>query len=396
MKKSQGFATRNIHAGNDTQFPVGAVNQPIYASSTFVFPSPESGARRFALKEKGMIYSRVQNPTVEALEKKLAVMEGDGDYEAIAFASGMSAIATLFFHFLEKDDEIIAHKAIYGGTYHFLTKIITKFGIKTKIVDFTSLEKVKKAITSKTRILYFETPTNPLLEVIDIQAVSGIGKKNKILVVIDNTFTPPFIQSPLKEGVDITVYSLTKSINGHSDVIAGAIVGSRQAINQIRYKTSMFLGGTMSPFSAFLVARGMASLKERLQTHCHNGQQAALFLNQHPKVEKVFYPGLTSHKDHQIAKKQMYNGYGGILSFILKGGYNAGKKLMQEVKMIKLAVSLGGVESLIEHPASMTHSEYSKEEREKFGIYDGLVRLAVGLEDTEDIIADLSQAFKKL
>lgn len=392
--KYKGFATKNIHIGNEPEFPVGAINPPIYASSTFVFPSVEAGSRRFALKEKGTIYSRWGNPTVGSLEKKLAALEETEG--ALAFASGMNAITTLFFHLLRSGDEVVAHKALYGGTFHALSKILPKFEIKTNFVDFKDLAKVKQAITKKTKMLYFETPTNPLMEIIDIKKVSELGKSRNILVAMDNTFAPPFIQTPTQLGVDVVVHSLTKYISGHSDLIAGAVMGSEDFIHELKWRTAFFLGGTMSPFTAYLALRGMMTLKQRLETHCSNAIKVANFLEQHPKVDKVYYPGLSSHHGHQIAKKQMKNGFGGTMSFVLKGGFAAGKELMEKVKMIKLAVSLGGVESLIEHPASMTHSEYSKQEREKAGIIDGLVRFSVGIEDVEDIVADLSQALKKI
>jgi len=392
MKKARfsGDSTKNIHAGNKPEFPVGAINPPIYASSTFVFPDVTVGANRFAFKEKGTIYSRWGNPTVDALEEKLAAMEGAGG--AIALASGMCAITSLFYHFLQQGSEVIVHTALYGGTFNFLANMIGKFGVRVHFVDFQDLARVEKLINKKTKLLYFETPTNPLMQVIDIKAVAELGRKYKIVTVLDNTFAPPPIQRPLKLGIDIVVHSLTKYINGHSDVIAGAIMGSQMQIDAIRKQTTFFLGGTMSPFTAFLVSRGMATLIARLDRHNYNAEKVVEFLDNHPKVETVYYPGLVTHKNHDIAASQMNGGYGGVLAFVLKGGYRAGRGLMEHVQMIRLAVSLGGVESLIEHPASMTHSEYSKKEREKAGIYDGLVRLAVGLEYAEDIVSDLRHA----
>lgn len=394
MGRRAGFATKNIHAGNKPEFPIGAINTPIYASSTYVFPSAKEGARRFTFAKEGTIYSRWGNPTVTALEKKLAALEQTDS--AIAVASGMNAITSVFFHFLQAGDALLAHPTLYGGTYQFFANILPRFGIKTKFVDFNKPEALKKRINKQTKIIYFETPTNPLLEIIDIAAISKIGKKNNLLVVMDNTFAPPYLQYPLKQGVDLVVHSLTKYINGHSDIIGGAIIGRKRLVEAVRRQTTFFLGGTMSPFTAFLVSRGLATLKERLRAHCSNAQAIAEFLEEHPKVEKVFYPGLPSHSGHLLAQKQMYDGFGGMLSFILKGGYKAGEKLMGRVKIPALAVSLGGVESLIEHPASMTHSEYSKQEREKAGIYDGLLRLSVGIEEVDDLIVDLSTALAKI
>lgn len=396
MKKisAKGDSTKNIHSGNDPEFPVGAINTPIYASSTFVFPDVATGANRFAFKEDGTIYSRWGNPTVSALETKLAQMEKAGG--AIALASGMNAITSLFYHYLSQGSEVIAHSALYGGTFQYLSNMITKFGVKVHFMNFQNLAEVEKIINKNTKILYFETPTNPLMQVVDIQAVARLGKKHKVLVAMDNTFAPPPIQRPISLGVDIVVHSLTKYINGHSDIIGGAIIGSHKNIDAIRKQTTFFLGGTMSPFTAFLVSRGMTTLTMRLQKHSTSAMKVAKFLENHKKVEMVYYPGLPTHKNHNVAKKQMRGGYGGVLSFILKGGFNKGRSLMEQVDLIKLAVSLGGVDSLIEHPASMTHSEYSQKDREKAGIYDGLVRLAVGLEDVEDIIDDLDQALKKI
>ncbi len=388
------FATLNIKVGVKEADPnFGSVIPPIYPSSTFKFPSAEEGAARFAFKSPGMIYSRLSNPTVVALEKRLAAMEG-GE-KCIATASGMSAITTVLMHFLKKGDHVITHKAIYGGTFELLARIIPKYGIEVDFVDFTNIDNVRKKIKPNTKIIYFESPTNPLLEVIDIEAVCKIAKKHKILTVFDNTFANPPLQYPLKLGVDIVIYSLTKYINGHSDIIGGAIISRKEIIEDIFKRSFIFLGPTLSPFAAYLILRGMTTLEIRMKKHCDNAEKVARFLENHPKIKKVYYPSLSSHPGHKIARKQM-NGYGGVLSFEVKGGYEAGKVLVNSVKIINLAVSLGAVESLIEHPASMTHSELTPEERKKAGIKDGLIRLSVGLEDVEDIINDLSQALEKI
>ena len=387
------FSTKAIKSGLEIADPhYGSVAPPIYPSSTFRFPSVEEGARRFKTLD-GMIYSRLSNPTVKALEKRLASVEGAE--AALATSSGMSAILTVLLHFLKAGDEIIAHKTIYGGTFELITKILPRFGIKPRLVDFTKPTSVEKAISKKAKILYFESPTNPLLEIIDIKKISKIAKKHNLLTVFDNTFANPPLQYPLKLGVDVVVYSLTKYINGHSDVIAGAILSSKKIIDSILRQTSVFLGPTLSPFAAYLILRGMATLEIRMKRHSESAMKIAEFLAKHPKITNVYYPGLKTHKGYEIAKKQM-NDFGGVLAFEVKGGLKAGKKLVSSVKIINLAVSLGAVESLIEHPASMTHSELTPEEREKAGIKEGLIRLSVGLEDPKDLINDLSQALNKI
>ncbi len=388
------FSTKLIKtAVEESDKNFGSVVPPVYLASTFRFPSAEEGAARFSFRSDGPIYSRVANPTVQALEKKLAAMEESE--AALATASGMSAILTTLLHFLRSGDQIIAHKAIYGGTFELLSNILPRFGIHTSFLDLTQPQNLEKSITSNTKLIYFESPTNPLLEIIDIKKICAIAKKNKIKTVFDNTFANPPLQYPLKLGVDVVVYSLTKYINGHSDVIGGAIISDKKTIHDIFQKTLIFAGPTLSPFSAYLVLRGMSTLSERMQKHSATTLKVAKFLQKHPLVKKVYYPGLPEHPGHQIAKAQM-SSFGGVLSFEVKGGYEAGKKLVNSVKIITLAVSLGSVESLIEHPASMTHSELSAEEKEKAGIKDSLIRLSCGLEDPEDIIQDLSQALEKI
>lgn len=388
------LSTGNIHLGIKGIDPhFGSVVAPIYPSSTFIFPSAADGANRFSGKSKGMIYSRFTNPTVNLLEKRLAALE-EGEM-AIATSSGMSAIVTTLFHLLKSGDEIIAHQTLYGGTSEFLTNILPRYQIKTHFVDFKKPETIKKYLNQKTKILYFESPTNPLLEIIDIKKIVKITKNNKLITVFDNTFSPPPLQSPLKLGVDIVIHSLTKYINGHSDIIGGAIIGKRKFLESIFNKTYIFFGPTLSPFAAYLALRGLMTLEVRIKKQSQSALQIAQFLAKHPKILKVYYPGLKTHPHYQLAKRQMTD-FGGVLSFEVKGGVKAGEKLVNNVKVIKLAVSLGACESLIEHPASMTHSEISEEKRRKIGISDGLIRLSVGLEDTDDLINDLKQALAKI
>lgn len=387
------LSTKNIHVGTRESDPTfGSVVPPIYPSSTFTFPSVEEGARRFAGKSKGMIYSRLANPTVQALEKRLVALE-EAEM-AIATASGMAAITLTLLHFLKKGDSVISHRVVYGGTFEFLSSILPRYGIKVRFVDFNDISALKKSLDKTTKIIYFESPTNPLLEVIDIKKVTFLAKKHKVLTVFDNTFAPPPLQYPLKLGIDIVIHSLTKYLSGHSDLIGGAVIGSKKHLGDIFNKSFIFFGPTLSPFAAYLVLRGMETLEVRVEKQCQSAFTIAKLLENHPKVKSVYYPKLSSHPQYKIAKKQMSD-VGSILSFEVKGGYKAGKKLANSVKIIELAVSLGAVESLIEHPASMTHSEMTSKERKKSGIKEGLIRLSVGLEDIEDLIGDLKQALGK-
>lgn len=391
------ISTKNIHIGVKEADPnFGSVVPPIYSTSTYVFPSAEEGALRFLGKSKGMIYSRFTNPTVLSLEKRIASLE-EGEM-AIAVSSGMAAISLTLLHFLNQGDSLITHKVLYGGTFEFLSKILPRFGIKVYFVDFNNISEIENFIDKTTKILYFESPTNPILEIIDIKAITNLAKKYNLLTVFDNTFAPPPIQFPLKMGVDIVIHSLTKYLSGHSDMIGGVIVGPKKLLRSIYFKSYIFFGPTLSPFSAYLALRGMTTLTVRLKKQSSSALKIARFLEKNLKIKKVYYPGLPSHPQYKLAIKQMNNdiGFGGVLSFELKGGYEEGKKLVNSVKLINLAVSLGAVESLIEHPASMTHSELTKKEREKAGINDSLIRISVGLEDVDDLIDDLNQALNKI
>ncbi|OGK57931.1 hypothetical protein A3H86_01825 [Candidatus Roizmanbacteria bacterium RIFCSPLOWO2_02_FULL_41_9] len=388
------LSTNAIHKGLHFADPTyGSVAPPIYPTATFVFPTAKEGALRFAGKSKGMIYSRFTNPTVSALEMKLAAME-----EAemcIVTSSGMSAITLALLHNLKAGDSIVSHKVIYGGAYELIANILPRYGIKVHLIDFKNIQEIEKHIDKTTKVLYFESPSNPLLEVLDIKKITALAKKHHILSVFDNTFAPPPAQEPLKLGVDIIVYSLTKYHNGHSDIIGGAVVGSTKLLQLMYCHSFIFFGLTMSPFTAYLVSRGLATLNLRLPHQSASALTIAKFLEKHPKIARVYYPGLASHPQRALVRKQMnYNG--GILAFELKGGYKAGEKMVNNVKLIHLAVSLGAVESLIEHPASMTHSELSPEQRKQSNIGEGLIRLSVGIEDVKDLIEDLTQALKKI
>lgn len=392
MKK--GFGTMSIHTGNHKN-PFGALAVPIYQTSTFVFDSAEQGGRRFALEEEGYIYSRLGNPTTAVFEEKIAALEG-GE-AAVATSSGMGAITSTLWTLLKAGDHVISDKTLYGCTFAFLNHGISKYGVEVEFVDTSDLEAVKKAMKANTRVVYLETPANPNMKIVDIKAIVEIAHTNpNTLVVVDNTFATPFCQKPLELGCDIVVHSVTKYLNGHGDVIAGVAVGKKEMMDQVRLVgVKDMTGAVLGATEAFYIIRGMKTLELRMQKHCENAMKVAEFLEGHEKVAKVYYPGLKSHEGYEIAAKQM-TGFGGIMAFELKGGFEAGKTLLNNVKMASLAVSLGDAETLIQHPASMTHSPYTKEERLAAGITDGLVRLSVGLENIEDIIEDLEYGLAQI
>ncbi|NDI77764.1 MULTISPECIES: methionine gamma-lyase [Psychrilyobacter] len=392
--QEKGFGTKAIHGGSEKN-PFGTLATPIYQSSTFVFDTAEQGGRRFALEEAGYIYSRLGNPTSSVVEGKLALLEGAE--AALATSSGMGAISSTMWTLLKAGDHVLADKTLYGCTYAFLSHGLTKFGIDVEFVDTSDLEAVKKSMRPNTRIVYLETPANPNLKIVNIKKISEIAHENKdTLVVVDNTFATPYLQNPIKLGADLVVHSATKYLNGHGDVVAGFVAGDLETVTQIRLVgVKDMTGSVLSPQDAFLMIRGMKTLELRMERHCSNAGEIAEFLDAHPMIEKVYYPGLESHEGHEIAKEQM-NGFGGIIAFDVKGGIEAGKKLLNSLELCTLAVSLGDTETLIQHPASMTHSPYTREERLASGITDGLVRISVGLEGVNDIIDDLKQGLEKI
>jgi methionine-gamma-lyase len=390
MKKHR-FATNVVHAGQEPDPSTGSVAVPIYQTSTFAFRDVEQGARRFTGAEEGYIYTRLGNPTIRALEISLTELEEGED--ARACASGMAAINIAVLSLVNKGDHVVTTDSLYGGTAKLFSDILPKFGVHFTFVDLSEPKNVEGAMRENTKIIYVETPSNPTMKLTDIEAVSKIAKENGITTMVDNTFMSPYFQQPLKLGADVSIHSLTKYLSGHSDVIGGAIIASKAIIGLIDPILTN-TGATLGPFEAWLTLRGIKTLAVRLDRHNENALKIAKFLETHPKVEKVHYPGLPSHPQHELAKKQM-SGFGGVLSFELKGGLEAGRKLMNSVRLCTLAVSLGAVETLIEHPASMTHVIVPKEERLKTGITDSLVRLAVGIEDADDIISDLDQALEK-
>ena len=390
-----GFATKQIHVGKHEN-SAGALTTPIYQTSTFEFDSVEQGGRRFAGQEAGYIYTRLANPTVAAVEEKVAALEG-GE-AALGTAAGMGAISSALWSSVVAGDEIVASDTLYGCTFALLNHGMTKFGVSVKFVDMANLENVKAALSEKTKVVYLETPCNPTLKVIDIAEVAKLahGFNKNIRVIVDNTFASPYLQQPLKLGADTVVHSATKYINGHGDVIAGFVVGKADFIAKVRmFGLKDMTGAVMSPFDAFLIARGLKTLDIRMEKHCANAMKVARFLHDHPAVAKVYYPGLEDFEGYEIAKKQMKLP-GGMMSIELKADRDKVAAALNKLQLCTIAVSLGDAETLVEHAASMTHSTYTKEELAASGISEGLVRISVGLEDPEDIIADFEQAFAPL
>lgn len=386
-EKKLGFATRQIHVGK-VKNAAGALCDPIYQTSTFEFDSVEQGGARFALQENGYIYSRLGNPTVATVEEKLASLEG-GE-AALATASGMGAISSALWSAVVAGDEIVASDTLYGCTYALLNHGMAKFGVGVTLIDFSDLEKVKAALTEKTKVVYLETPCNPNLKIIDIEAIAKIAHdfNPAIRVIVDNTFATPYLQQPLSLGADVVVHSATKYLNGHGDVIAGVIVSDAEFIFQCRmFGVKDMTGAVMSPFNAFLMARGLKTLDIRMERHCANAMKVAQFLEAHPAVAKVYYPGLESFEGYEIAKKQMKMP-GAMISIELKADRATTAAALNKLELCTIAVSLGDAETLVEHPATMTHSTYTAEELAAAGIPEGMVRISIGLEDPEDIIAD--------
>ncbi|MBE0363555.1 methionine-gamma-lyase [Pseudoalteromonas ulvae UL12] len=389
MKAFMHEHTQCIHGGKD-KHAHGPLSTPIYQSSTFVFENAQQGAARFAGEEQGYIYSRLGNPTTRELEQKMALLEEMDD--AAACATGMGAVSAAVLTFLQQGDHLIASKAIYGCTFAFFAHMLPKFGIEVSFVDMTDSTSLEKALKPNTKMVFAETPINPNLTVLDLAYISAFAKKHQLLSVIDNTFLTPLLQKPKQFGIDIVIHSATKYLNGHGDVVAGLVCGSQTHIDEIKLTVLKDIGATMSPHDAWLIIRGMKTLSVRMEKHCQNAQKVAEFLEAHDEVECVYYPGLASHPGHQFIGSQM-KAAGGVIGFELKGGIKDGVNFINATQLCSIAVSLGDAETLIQHPASMTHSPYTPEERMAAGISDGLIRISVGLEFVDDIIADLSQAF---
>lgn len=380
--------TLTVHAGID-HYHFRPVVPPIYQTSTFSFDSADQGAALFAGEEPGFIYSRMGNPTVKALEDCIAALEGG--YGGLACSSGMAAIYTVLNTLLSAGDHIVCSDAVYGPTCTLVESELARHGIESTIVDTSNLDDVARAMRPETKVVFIETPGNPTLVVTDIEAISDLAHDRGAVVVVDNTFMSPVLQQPFKWGADVVVHSLTKFLNGHADVVGGIIVAKDRDQYGVFRKTLNLLGGVLPPLESFLVHRGVKTLAIRMQRHCENALKIAKFLADHRAVEWVAYPGLENHPQFELARKQQL-GPGGMISFGLEGGVEAGKKVMGAVKLCVLAVSLGGVETLIQHPASMTHASMGLEARKRAGITDGLVRLSVGIENANDLMADLDQA----
>ncbi len=380
--------TLAVHAGVGSNEHL-AVVPPIYQTSTFAFDSVEQGAALFAGERPGYIYSRMGNPTVEGLEKSVTALEGG--YAGLACGSGMAATHTTLAVLLQNGDHLVCSDAVYGPTCTLVDTVLSRFGIECTMVDTSDLDAVKLAMRPNTKVVFVETPGNPTLVICDLEAVCRMAHAHGAQVVVDNTFMTPVLQQPFRWGVDVVVHSLTKFLNGHADVVGGMIVVKEESQYPTFRKMLNHLGGVLPPLESFLVHRGIKTLALRMQRHCENAMKVAEFLERHPAVEWVRFPGLKSHPQHEIAQRQM-SGPGGMISFGLKAGLEAGRKMMNAVKLCGLAVSLGGVESLIQHPASMTHAGMGPDARKRANITDGLVRVSVGIENADDIIADLDQA----
>ena len=371
----------------------GALSVPIYQSSTFAFKSAKHGAAIFAGEEDGYVYTRLGNPTQAALEREMAFLEGTE--AALCFSSGMAAISGVILAHCKNGDNIVSSDTVYGGTHNLYKETLPMWNIGVHEVDTRYLDKIEAAIDKRTRMIFIETPANPTLRLVDIAGCAQIAKKHKIPLVVDNTFATPYLQRPMNLGANIIIHSATKYIGGHGDTIAGIVLGQKEFIDELRAKILRDLGAVISPLNAWLLLRGLKTLPVRMDRHCANALEIAKFLSLHPKIEWVIYPGLSTHPQHDLATRQMKL-FGGMVTFQIKGGRKAGEKLMNSVGLITLAVSLGDCDSLIEHPASMTHSTYSAEELEEVGITEGMIRLSVGLEDPSDIITDLKLALSKI
>jgi len=393
--KNYGFATRQIHAGHKADNE-GALCAPIYQTSTFIFDSVEQGGRRFAGKEDGYIYSRMGNPTASLLENKMASLE-NGE-AALATSSGMGAIATALWSSLKAGDHVLSDDTLYGCTFALLTHGLTQYGIEVDLINFADPERVKKSIKPNTKVVYFETPCNPTMKIIDIALIAQIAHEadSAIQVMVDNTFASPYLQNPLDLGADTVVHSATKYLNGHGDVVAGIIVGKTDFVTRCRtFGQKDMTGSVISPFDAFLLNRGLKTLDIRLDRHCQNAALLAEMLQAHPAVKKVYYPGLPDFEGHAIAKKQMRQ-FGGVLSFEVKADRAATAHFLNHLELVTIAVSLGDTETLVQQPATMTHSAYTPEELAAAGIAEGLIRVSVGLESSSDLLAAFKAGLDKI
>ena len=388
--KLSGFASRAIHHGYDPAENQGALTPPMHLASTFAFESAEQGGAIFAGEQPGYFYSRISNPTVDLLEQRLAVLEGAE--AGVAAASGMGAITAVMWSILQAGDEIVTDETLYGCTFAFFRHGLAKFGVKVTHVDLTDPEALEAAMNDRVKVVYFETPANPNMRLVDIAAISAVAKRHGAQVVVDNTYATPALTRPIELGADIVVHSATKYLGGHGDLVGGLVAGSAEMMQKVRLEgLKDMTGAVMSPFTATLIMRGLKTLSLRMERHSRTALEVAQWLEAQPQVAAVHYPGLESFAQHELAKRQMALP-GGMIAFDLVGGYDQGIRFMNRLEMIIRAVSLGDAETLIQHPASMTHSTYTPKERAAHGIGEGLLRLSIGLEEAEDIFADLEQA----
>ncbi len=382
--------TQCIHGPEKPNDPHGALSAPLYQTSTFAFANAAQGAARFAGEEQGFIYTRLGNPTTQELEQKVAQLENCE--AAAATATGMGAVSASVLSFLQQGDHLVASSALYGCTFAFFAHMLPRFGIEVTFVDMTNEAELRGAVKANSKMIFAETPINPTMAVLDLSLIADVAKQHQLISVIDNTFLTPLLQQPTSFGIDIVVHSATKYLNGHGDVVAGLVCGTEEHINLIKMTVLKDIGATISPHDAWLINRGLKTLAVRMERHCASAQVVAEYLEQHPLVSQVYYPGLKSHPGHQFFGSQM-KAAGGVIAFEIKGSLEDGETFINNTQLCTLAVSLGDAETLIQHPASMTHSPYTPEERAAAGISDGLIRLSVGLEDVNDIINDLKTAF---
>ncbi|TMP20225.1 methionine gamma-lyase [Pseudoalteromonas sp. S2721] len=382
--------TQCIHGPEKPNDPHGALSAPLYQTSTFSFANAAQGAARFAGEEQGFIYTRLGNPTTQELEQKVAQLENCE--AAAATATGMGAVSASVLSFLQQGDHLVASSALYGCTFAFFAHMLPRFGIEVTFVDMTNEAEIRGAVKANSKMIFAETPINPTMAVLDLSLIADVAKQHQLISVIDNTFLTPLLQQPTSFGIDIVVHSATKYLNGHGDVVAGLLCGTEEHINLIKMTVLKDIGATISPHDAWLINRGLKTLAVRMERHCASAQVVAEYLEQHPLVSQVYYPGLKSHPGHQFIGSQM-KAAGGVIAFEIKGSLEDGETFINNTQLCTLAVSLGDAETLIQHPASMTHSPYTPEERAAAGISDGLIRLSVGLEDVNDIINDLKTAF---
>jgi len=392
ITRKPGFSTRAIHAGYEPSQEGGALVPPLHLSSTFAFETVEAAGAAFAGEQPAHFYTRISNPTLDLLERRIADLEGAE--AAVSFGSGMGAVTSVLWSLLEPGDEILADETLYGCTFAFLNEGIGRFGVTVRHVDMSDPDQVAEAISAKTKLVYFETPANPTMKLVDIAAISAVAHAHSALVVVDNTYATPMLTRPIELGADVVLHSATKYLGGHGDLVAGLAAGSSAVMERVRlYGLKDMTGAALSPFNAMLILRGLKTLALRMERHSASAGVVARWLEDHPQIAQVHYPGLERSSYRALAKRQMSH-FGGMIAFEVEGGYAAGVRMMNAMKMALRAVSLGDAETLIQHPASMTHSTYSPEDRARYGISDGLVRLSVGLEDVNDILVDLDQALR--